>query len=595
MSRDHRPGPQQSSWGVIAPILRPYRVLFVSGALLMAVSRLCGLVAPASIKYLIDAFLKNGFVSNIWLPTLAIAAALAIDVTASRYGSRQLASATNAFTADLRTVLMQRVLALPMKYFEESRLGALVSSIISDTEGVRLIVGENTAARILRVFEAVVGTLYLLYLSPSLTAISLVCIVCGVLIPAYGCRAVLPISREHRRLVTAFSAFSTDLINGVRTIKSHVIEDWESKLYKKASQEVSDAAIQLRDRVVVTYAQGAFVLGLTVPLVTFLGIRAVVNHQLSVGAFAAFTAVLWRVLWPFMDLISIGTDVTAGLASLERVASLLREEPELRETPQSVKPPSFSGHFVGENISFAYSQRPVLHDLSFEILPGQVTALVGRSGSGKSTLMALLAGLYSPTIGSLRIDRHDLSTLDLAHYRKRIAYVNQHPFMFGGSIRDNLIIANPEASKEDILRACRMAGIDLFLEELEGGLDASLGEQGIKLSGGQRQRIAIARAILSNPDVLLLDEATAHLDIESDALIQQSLVQLMQGRTTVIIAHRLSTISHAQQILVLDDGRIAERGNHESLLRINGHYTHMYQVERHGDDEFHRAMAQITR
>lgn len=587
-----RPERQYDSWRVIAPVFRPYRALFLFGAMLMAVSRLCGLVAPASIKYLIDEFLKNGLAAHIWLATVAIACALAIDVITSRYGSRHLARATNNFTSDLRATLMQRVLVLPMKYFEDSRLGALVSSIIHDTEGIRLIIGENTAARILRVFEAVIGTLYLLYLSPSLTAVSLLCIVCGVLIPAFGCRAVLPLSRESRKLASAFSALSTDLVNGVRTIKSHVIENWQGSLYKKASQEVSDAAILLRDRVVVTYAQGAFVLGLTVPLVAFLGMRAVIAHQLSVGAFAAFTAVLWRVLWPFMDLISIGADVTAGLASLERVASLLREEPEGREPLRIVKPASFSGHFVAENLSFAYSHRPVLHDLNFEIMPGKATALVGRSGSGKSTLMALLAGLYCPTSGSLQIDGQDSSSLDLAHYRKRIAYVNQQPFIFAGSIRDNLIIANPGASEQQIVRACRMAGIDLFLAELEDGLDSPLGEQGIRLSGGQRQRIAIARAILSDPDVLLLDEATAHLDSESDALIQQSLAQLMQGRTTVIIAHRLSTISHAHQILVLDQGRIAERGDHESLLQMNGHYTHLYQLERQTDDEFHRAMAQ---
>lgn len=569
----------------IATLLQPHVRLLGIGAALMSASRLCGLVAPYCIKYLIDA-VNGAAVPQLYAATAAITIALAADVAASRAGAHCLARATNRFIADLRAALLRRILNMPVRALEDRRLGALVSNVMDDGEGVRLLIGEATTSRMLRMFEAIAGTIFLAWLSPALTLTTLACIAAGVTVAARGCRAALPLSRRHRELNSEFSAMATDLVNGARVIKAHAGEERQSDSCQAEARKLADVAVSLREHVTSSYARGSFLLGLCLPLTAFQGIRAVLHHQLTIGALAAFTALLWRVLWSFMDLIAIGADLSTGFTALERVTELLRQPLELPATLRLHSLSTIRGSFTARNLWFGYAERPVLRGLAFEIAPGSVTAIVGRSGSGKTTLMGLLAGFYRPDHGSLEVDGEHLTQVDLREYRRRVAYVQQQAYIFGGTLRSNLLLSNPSASPAAIAEACRLTGISQFCDELENGLDTVLGEQGVKLSGGQRQRVAIARAILADPDVLLLDEVTANLDYDSDATIQHTLAQLMQGRTTVLVAHRLSSVARASQILVLDAGRIVEAGDHESLIRGGGYYSRLYQTERYAEAEF---------
>ncbi|MGH9560823.1 MAG: ABC transporter ATP-binding protein, partial [Terracidiphilus sp.] len=285
---------------------------------------------------------------------------------------------------------------------------------------------------------------------------------------------------------------------------------------------------------------------------------------------------------PVIQIVNIGTQLTEAVAGIDRTVEILSEKDEFADAVRTVKLSEIRGNVRFENVEFAYTpEKPVLHGISFNAEPGTVTALVGSSGSGKSTIISLVCAFHTPSEGKVLVDGIDLATVDLNSYRSQLGVVLQESFLFDGTIRENILFSRPDATEEQFMRACRTARVDEFAERFPEGYDTIVGERGVKLSGGQRQRLSIARALLAEPRILILDEATSSLDSESEAMIQGGLAELMQGRTTFVIAHRLSTIRRADQILVVEGGRIVERGNHAELYALGGRYYDLY-TRQHG-------------
>src|SRR6204780_1542412 len=317
----------------------------------------------------------------------------------------------------------------------------------------------------------------------------------------------------------------------------------------------------------------------------FVGGHQMLAKSLTPGGYFSYNFLLVFLVAPIMQVVSIGTQLTEALAGLERTQEIMRERPEDQDPKRSVPLPDIIGRIEFDDVSFSYDGiHDVLRDISFKAEPGTVTALVGSSGSGKSTTIGLISAFYIPTKGKILVDGTDLSTVPLDSYPTRLGVVLQESFLFDGTIRENVAFSRPDASEEDILRACRIARVDEFAETFADKYDTIVGERGVKLSGGQRQRISIARAILAEPRILILDEATSSLDSESEQMIQHGLSYLMQGRTTFVIAHRLSTIRRADQILVMEQGQIVERGTHQQLYAAQGRYYDLY-TRQHGIEE----------
>ena len=323
-------------------------------------------------------------------------------------------------------------------------------------------------------------------------------------------------------------------------------------------------------------------LGMVSALIMYMGARQIVAGHMTLGTFVTYTIFLALLVAPVFQIVMIGTQITEALAGLERTREVLRERPEDEDPARSLGLDHINGEVVFENVSFAYEAgKTVLTDMSFRSAPGTVTALVGPSGSGKSTMIGLVAAFYTPSAGRVLVDGIDLAKVRLDSYRSQLGVVMQETFLFDGTIRENVAFSRPDADEEHILAACRIARVDEFAETFEKKYDTVVGERGVKLSGGQRQRVSIARAILADPRILILDEATSSLDSESEALIQEGLSYLMRGRTTFVIAHRLSTIRRADQILVIEAGHIIEHGTHEQLYAAGGRYYELY-TKQHG-------------
>jgi subfamily B ATP-binding cassette protein MsbA len=329
----------------------------------------------------------------------------------------------------------------------------------------------------------------------------------------------------------------------------------------------------------------AALMGLVSAVVMFMGAHRILAGTMTLGTFLTYSIFLGLLVAPVFQIVAIGTQITEAITGLERTREILDEKIEDEAPGRVVKLPRVNGQVVMEDVNFAYdSRKEVLHDINFRAEPGTVTALVGPSGAGKSTIIGLIAAFYVPSSGRVLVDGIDLSTVKLDSYRTQLGVVLQETFLFDGTIRENVAFARPEASEAEILAACRIARVDEFAEAFENKYDTIVGERGVKLSGGQKQRVSIARAILADPRILILDEATSSLDSESEALIQEGLRYLMRGRTTFVIAHRLSTIRRAHQILVVEAGRIIERGTHASLYAAGGRYYDLY-TKQHSVEE----------
>ena len=566
----------------VLALMRPRRNLLFAGAALMIVNRVCGLALPVSSKYLIDNVMRHGEVKLLLPIVLSVVLATIVQGVTSFSLTQLLSKSGQRLIYEMRLRIQEHIGRLPVRFYDANKTGTLVSRIMSDVEGIRNLVGTGLVELVGGVLTAIIATVLLFRTSAIMTSVVLVVLLVfgGVLQRAF--KTVRPIFRERGKITAEVTGRLTETLGGVRVIKGYHAEQREAAVFATGARRILDNVFQSLSTISLMTLGSTVLMGLVGAVIMFLGARQVAAHRMQVGDFVMYTALLAFMIAPVIQIVNIGTQISEALAGLERTRQILNEKPEDEDPRRVVILPPIKGHVQFENVLFAYEEnKPVLHGVSFDSRPGTVTALVGSSGSGKSTIIGLITAFHSPTNGAVLIDGFDLSTVQLASYRSQLGVVLQESFLFDGSIRENVAFGRPDASDEEILEACRIARVDEFALNFPERFNTVVGERGVKLSGGQRQRVSIARAILANPRILILDEATSSLDSESEALIQTGLSYLMQGRTTFVIAHRLSTIRRADQILVVEEGRILERGNHEQLFAAKGRYYDLY-TRQHG-------------
>jgi ABC-type multidrug transport system fused ATPase/permease subunit len=550
----------------------------------MVINKAAGLVLPASTRYLVDNVVTA---RQIWLLkplVLAILAATLIQGVTSFTLTQLLSKEGQRLIAELRRKVQEHVGRLPVGYYDANKAGVLVSRIMTDVEGVRNLVGTGLVEFVGGILTAVFSLIFLLRISAVLTGVALLFIgVFGFTLRKAFSR-VRPIFRERGKINAEVTGRLTESLAGVRVVKGYHAEAQEAEVFSLGVNRLLDNVIKSLTAISLMSLSATVLMGVVGATVMFLGARQILAHQLTLGGFMTFTAFLAFLVAPMFQVVGIGTQITEALAGLDRTQEVLHENPEDADPRRTSIIDSIQGSVIFDRVNFAYEAgKPVLYDVTFDAQPGTVTALVGPSGSGKSTIISLIAAFHEPGQGAVTVDGSDLSRIRLDAYRTQLGVVLQDTFLFDGTIRENVGFARPGATEQQILEACRIARVDEFAEKFEKQYDTIVGERGVKLSGGQRQRVSIARAILANPRILILDEATSSLDSESEAAIQEGLSYLMKGRTTFVIAHRLSTIRRADQILVVEAGRIVERGTHETLYDLRGRYYDLY-TRQHGID-----------
>lgn len=569
-------------WPQVSDLVRPRLGLLIGSFFIMIVNRASGLVLPASSKFFIDDVM-NGHKMNMlpWIVGTVLAATILQGVTS--YALTQLLSkAGQRMIAELRTKVQRHIGNLSVAFYDENRTGTLVARIMTDVEGVRNLIGTGVIDFFGGLLTALFAFVYLSRLSFRMTAMTFVVLVVFALILQRAFKVIRPIFRDRARINAEVTGRLTESLGGVRVVKGYHAEESEAKVFAAGAQRLLNNVISsLTAQSLMTLASTA-VLGVVGAGIMYLGAHQHEEGSLTVGQYVTYVMMLAFMIAPVAQLVSIGTQLTEAIAGLDRTNEILREREEDADPKRAHVMPPILGDVVFQHVNFEYEAgKPVLHDINFESKPGTVTALVGSSGSGKSTIISLICGFHSATSGSVSVDGMDLSSALLSSYRSQLGVVLQETFLFDGTIRENILFSRPAATEEEFLRACRIARVDEFAERFEEGYETIVGERGVKLSGGQRQRLSIARAILADPRILILDEATSSLDSESEAMIQEGLNYLMQGRTTFVIAHRLSTIRNASQILVVEKGQIVERGTHEELYAMQGRYTELYNRQ-HG-------------
>jgi subfamily B ATP-binding cassette protein MsbA len=563
-------------------LIRPRRFALLLGLVLMAINRFSGLVLPASTKYLIDDVLGNKHYALLKPLVLAVIVATLIQGVTSFALTQLLSKAAQRLIAELRRKVQDHVGRLPVSFYDTNKTGTLVSRIMSDVEGVRNLIGTGLVDFVGGCMTALISLVMLIRISALMTGLALVAVLSFGLALRYAFRTIRPIFRERGKIYADVTGRLTESLGGVRVVKGYHAEAEEAAVFSGGVQRLLDNVMKSLTATSAMSFGATAMMGLVGGIVMYVGARQIMAGTLTVGGFVTFTAFLAFLVAPVFQIVGIGTQISEALAGLERTREVLRERPEDRDPNRAVALDAIRGEVDFDHVTFAYEPgRPVLHDVSFRAEPGTVTALVGPSGSGKSTIIGLVAAFYVPQQGSVRVDGVDLSTARLDSYRTQLGVVLQDTFLFDGTIRDNVAFSRPDATDEQIREACRIARVDEFAERFEKKYETVVGERGVKLSGGQKQRVSIARALLADPRILILDEATSSLDSESEALIQEGLVHLMKGRTTFVIAHRLSTIRRADQILVVEEGRIVERGDHRSLYEAHGRYYDLY-TRQHG-------------
>jgi ABC-type multidrug transport system fused ATPase/permease subunit len=566
-------------------LIKPRRGILAAGLLLMAVNRVSGLILPASTKYLVDDVIGKHHIRLLTPIVLAVLTATVIQGLTSFTLTQLLSKSAQKMIADLRRQVQAHIGKLSISFYDSNKTGVLVSRIMSDVEGVRNLIGTGLVEFAGGLMTGILALVILLRISVTMTLIAFtVLLVFGVgLNKAFT--TIRPIFRARPKITAEVTGRLTESLGGVRVVKGYHAEEREEKIFSAGVQRLLDNVLKTLTATSIMSLSAAALMGLVSAVVMFMGAHRILAGTMTLGTFLTYSIFLGLLVAPVFQIVAIGTQITEAITGLERTREILDEKIEDEAPGRVVKLPRVSGQVVMEDVNFAYdSRKEVLHDIIFRAEPGTVTALVGPSGAGKSTIIGLIAAFYVPSSGRVLVDGIDLSTVKLDSYRTQLGVVLQETFLFDGTIRENVAFARPDASEAEILAACRIARVDEFAEAFENQYDTIVGERGVKLSGGQKQRVSIARAILADPRILILDEATSSLDSESEALIQEGLRYLMRGRTTFVIAHRLSTIRRADQILVIEAGRIIERGTHTSLFAAGGRYYDLY-TKQHSVEE----------
>ncbi|HTV66518.1 MAG TPA: ABC transporter ATP-binding protein [Bryocella sp.] len=566
-------------------LIRPRRALLAVGLVLMVINRVSGLVLPASTKYLVDDVIGKRHFRMLYPLVSVVLVATLIQGLTSFALTQTLSKAAQKLIAELRRRVQEHVGRLSVSYYDANKTGMLVSRIMSDVEGVRNLIGTGLVDFVGGLLTAVIAFAVLIRISPLMTAIAFTFLVVFGFGLRKAFRVIRPIFRERAKINAEVTGRLTESLGGVRVVKGYHAESREHEVFSAGVERLLQNVVRSLTATSVMSLSSSTMMGVIGAIVMFIGTREILAGKLTLGGFFTYTMFLGYLAAPLIQVVGIGTQITEAIAGLERTREVLDETPENEDPGRTVTLGAIRGNVAFHDVSFAYEQqKTVLYDVSFNAWPGSVTALVGSSGSGKSTIIGLIAAFHKPNQGMVTVDGIDLATVRLESYRTQLGMVLQDSFLFDGSIRENVAFSKPHATEEDILNACRIARVDEFAEKYEQKYDTIIGERGVKLSGGQRQRVSIARAILANPRILILDEATSSLDSESEQMIQQGLAYLMQGRTTFVIAHRLSTIRRADQILVVEAGRIVERGTHQELFELGGRYYELY-TKQHGIEQ----------
>lgn len=576
------PNNWKAVWPDIKELIRPRRGQLALGLVLIVFSRVAGLVLPASTKYLVDDVLVNRRTEMLEPIILAVLAATAVQAGSSFWLTQLLSKSAQRLIAELRCKVQAHVNRLPVNYFDSNKSGQLVSRIMNDVDGVRNLVGTGLVEFMGGLLTAALSFFVLMRISATMTLMALGVVAAYSFVLRYAFTTLRPIFRERGKITAEVTGRLTESIGGIRVVKGYHAEQREDDVFAAGAQRILANVLKSITGVSLLSLSATTLMGIVGGVVMYMGGRQILDGSLTLGGFVTFMAFMAFLVAPVFQVVGIGTQLTEAVAGLERTRELLDESQEDSGDGRVREMPAVEGRVEFEDVQFHYEEgKPVLRGINFEAGQGTVTALVGSSGSGKSTTIGLIAAFYRPTHGRVLVDGIDLADVKLGSYRSQLGVVFQETFLFDGTIKENVEFGRPGATGEQILDACRLARVDEFAERFEQGYDTVVGERGVKLSGGQKQRVSIARAILADPRILILDEATSSLDSETEQLIQQGLAYLMRGRTTFVIAHRLSTIRRADQILVMEGGEIVERGSHAELFAAEGRYHELY-TKQHG-------------
>lgn len=558
----------------------PRKQILTIGLILIVLRSLSGLVLPYASKTLLDDIIPGQDFNALTVLLVIVCSAILIQALTSFALTRLLSVEAQKLIAELRVKVQRKLLTLPISFFDNNKSGALVSRVMSDVEGVRNLVGTGLVQLIGGSITAIISLVILINMNAMMTLFVLlpVAIFAFIALKAFG--YIRPIFRERGKINAEVTGRLTETLNGVRVIKGFNAENQENKIFEAGANKLFLNVKKSLTATALMTSSSTFLLGLASAGIMGIGGYYMIYGDMTTGEFLSFTLFLGFMIAPIVQMSNIGSQLTEAMAGLDRTDELMKMEEENNSEERTVSIDSVTGNIEYEDVSFSYEEdKEVLHNISFKAPAGSVTALVGSSGSGKSTIASLAATFLSPDSGKVTLDGQDLSQVNLSSYRQHLGVVLQDDFLYEGTIRENILFANPSATNTQITEAVKGAYVDEFTDRFDEGLETVIGERGVKLSGGQKQRISIARALLANPKVIILDEATSNLDTESEAFIQKSLNELMKNRTTFVIAHRLSTIQKADQILVIEDGRIAEQGKHEELMDKEGRYHQLYTVQ----------------
>ena len=568
------------AWEEARGIIWTHRKRLALGLGLMLINRLSGFVLPTTTKYLMDDVITRGH----WelLPTLAMAAGAAtvVDAATAFANSQVLGVAAQRAITEMRKDVEAHVMRLPIRYFDSTKTGILISRIMNDADGIRNLVGTGLVQLTGSMLTAVIAMCVLLYLNWQLTLVTI------AILGAFGggmataFKRLRPLFRERGKITGEVTGRLAESLGGVRIVKAYTAEKREELVYAKGAHRLFRNVAKSLTGVSAITAFSSVVIGATGVAMMLVGGSSIRNGSMTIGDLVMYLSFTALMTMPVIQLASIGTQLSEAFAGLDRIREIRRMATEDQEDAGRAALEDVRGEVEFDDVSFEYNAgTPVLKHVSFRAPAGSTTALVGSSGSGKSTLISLVMTFNRPLSGRVLVDGHDLTAVKLRDYRAHLGVVLQDNFLFDGTIAENIAYARPHASREEIKAVSRIAHCDEFIEGFEQGYDTIVGERGVRLSGGQRQRVAIARAILADPKILILDEATSSLDSESEAMIQDGLKALRQGRTTFVIAHRLSTIQSSDQILVLEHGEIVERGTHDELILKAGRYRQLYDKQ----------------